>query len=972
MKRTTFYLFFLLLSFSYIQAQKNVSNEDIKSLIQTLKQDPRGPYFRIKWFCDDGTIRDPKDPCPERGGKSLGIQHATYRADVLALAEKRSVYFGQILSATAIDEFWNKKDQYSRLKQYQLGKYLESIDDGWILRKGQYYRGAVQIEDEKAWGNTFYKTILGNDDVLAESYYLIRQSLLDIPHNEDSNLAQEIRSQSKIIADNYTPFMDLRIKIHGNPDKSDIIRVENFYDEHKKKLPPSLMIEMNNLKQSLRAYYKPIDFTDLSSQLNAVNDSDLKTLLLDSFNTYQTPQEVSYMVKDIADLLCHIRTSITQVESPLDRLVFLDLSTELEIILMRESNSWQPREVDELLQKIYTLSLATAGTGLIELWEWETVDHQMTGLIDNNPMSIGQLERYNQFASRVVGWSAATVKATYNEVVDEYAGFEPIAVGFIDDRIRSSVALALGNTITTLSKFLNEEAGITNQVLDISDQSGLKGINPGYSKGVLHVVQTEKELERANKNDIYVFQKPPSDLKPVAGILSVSEGNLVSHVQLLARNLAIPNVTITDEIFQELKQYDGETVFLAVTDKGNVLMKLEKDMTNEEQVLFEEKQRNTEMVTVPINRINLNEKNVLSLREVKSSASGVTCGPKAANLGQLKQIFPNHVVEGIVIPFGIFRSHMDQLMPATQGSYWYFLTDTFRQAETMKNNGASEAEIQDFQLNKLAILREAILKMPLDIGFVVDFQAKFQKELGNYVGNVPVFLRSDTNMEDLEQFTGAGLNLTLFNVKDREQIMNGIKKVWASPYTERSFTWRQQYLTNPENVYPSILVIPSVDVDRSGVIITKNVQTGSNDGITVAFSRGAGGAVDGQAAETRIVYSANNQLINPSRQPYHNRLPTDGGTNKEYNDFSNPVLSKSHLEKITRMVGEVQEKMPQYTSNDYQGPWDIELGFKNDKLWLFQIRPFVENKNALYSTYLKSISPEIDLDKQILTTTQLN
>ncbi|HBT09029.1 MAG TPA: hypothetical protein DEB18_05655, partial [Leeuwenhoekiella sp.] len=59
---------------------------------------------------------------------------------------------------------------------------------------------------------------------------------------------------------------------------------------------------------------------------------------------------------------------------------------------------------------------------------------------------------------------------------------------------------------------------------------------------------------------------------------------------------------------------------------------------------------------------------------------------------------------------------------------------------------------------------------------------------------------------------------------------------------ERSFKWRQVYLSNPENVFPSILVIPSVDVDYSGVMITKGINEGTDEDLTVAFSRGAGGA----------------------------------------------------------------------------------------------------------------------------------
>ena len=52
--------------------------------------------------------------------------------------------------------------------------------------------------------------------------------------------------------------------------------------------------------------------------------------------------------------------------------------------------------------------------------------------------------------------------------------------------------------------------------------------------------------------------------------------------------------------------------------------------------------------------------------------------------------------------------------------------------------------------------------------------------------------------------------------------------------------------------------------------------------------------------------------------------------------------------------------------------YDVEFGFKNDKLWLFQIRPFVENKQAKSSEYLSSITPKIDSNKQINLKTKLN
>ena len=63
-KNTALVLFFitLFINSNAIQAQK-VSVDQIKKQIENYKIDARGPYHRIKWFCDDGSIHDPKNPC---------------------------------------------------------------------------------------------------------------------------------------------------------------------------------------------------------------------------------------------------------------------------------------------------------------------------------------------------------------------------------------------------------------------------------------------------------------------------------------------------------------------------------------------------------------------------------------------------------------------------------------------------------------------------------------------------------------------------------------------------------------------------------------------------------------------------------------------------------------------------------------------------------------------------------------------
>ena len=168
-------------------------------------------------------------------------------------------------------------------------------------------------------------------------------------------------------------------------------------------------------------------------------------------------------------------------------------------------------------------------------------------------------------------------------------------------------------------------------------------------------------------------------------------------------------------------------------------------------------------------------------------------------------------------------------------------------------------------------------------------------------------------------------------------------------------------MNNPENVYPSILIIPSVDVEYSGVMITKGINRGTEEDLTVAFSRGAGGAVDGQIAETRLVTAENDYMLAPAREPGYLRLPKTGGTTKNTTTFEDPILNDKNIAALREIANQARTRMPQETGNEYKGAWDIELGFENDMLWLFQIRPFVENKNAKSSEYLASITPKIDL-----------
>ena len=87
-------------------------------------------------------------------------------------------------------------------------------------------------------------------------------------------------------------------------------------------------------------------------------------------------------------------------------------------------------------------------------------------------------------------------------------------------------------------------------------------------------------------------RRPPTSI-PAAGILTQGEGNVLSHVQLLARALGIPNVVLGPErLRSSIAPHDGQQVFLIVTPGGRVIIKEAAAMTPQDRAVYDEYTRN--------------------------------------------------------------------------------------------------------------------------------------------------------------------------------------------------------------------------------------------------------------------------------------------------------------------------------------------------------------------------------------------
>jgi len=257
----------------------------------------------------------------------------------------------------------------------------------------------------------------------------------------------------------------------------------------------------------------------------------------------------------------------------------------------------------------------------------------------------------------------------------------------------------------------------------------------------------------------------------------------------------------------------------------------------------------------------------------------------------------------------------------------------------------------------LARLRAWTAEVPFPPGFETDVEWALREHFGP-AGRYGVFVRSDTNVEDLPGFTGAGLNLTVPNVVGTEAILKAIRDVWASPFTDRSFAWRQAHMTDPENVFPSVVVQQAFPSEKSGVLITVDVDTGSPRWLTIVTNEGVGGAVDGQPAETLLVNASTGvvRLLAPAATPWKRVLSPTGGIVQEPASGSEWVLQPGEVRQLVRLAREIPQKLATMRTEAGEPiPADVEFAFRNGRLALLQIRPFNESKRAQRSQFLAQL-----------------
>lgn len=180
-------------------------------------------------------------------------------------------------------------------------------------------------------------------------------------------------------------------------------------------------------------------------------------------------------------------------------------------------------------------------------------------------------------------------------------------------------------------------------------------------------------------------------------------------------------------------------------------------------------------------------------------------------------------------------------------------TDAYRDF-IHKNNLAEKIldKMRVVDIENLTQLREtsqSIQAMILAASFSIEFEAAVTKAFHDLKlkATQSVAVRSSATAEDLEDASFAGLQSSFLNVSGIDNILEAVKKVYASLFTERSISYRVYHHFDETQVAMSVGIQQMIrsDLAASGVMFTLDTESGFDQVVFINASYGLGEGIVG-------------------------------------------------------------------------------------------------------------------------------
>ncbi|MGI9393920.1 MAG: hypothetical protein ACR2OY_04680, partial [Boseongicola sp.] len=633
------------------------------------EQRRKGPFGKNTCVCTDGrsgTVLRPNGQILNICGEKT-LFCSAFKAEHGVSLEDQRVYVANIFSRDLYD--WDRFDDHDDLvRGYILERFVIGTLPDSKLAQVRQYSGLSGAEYEIGAQREFFERYLSRENYNDFRHYLLAYEL------QKRNFArggfgkmQEVRDMASRVQGLDPKFKPLRDATHNQVSASLIPLLAKYRDNN---AGPRTAKMIDTLIAEIRLLTS-LEIDALDADIAEIEDDALRSelaALAENAATAVSVQKLAFL----GQIMRTARKAVADGRvSPADRRRSVDLNVIAAAVMQSEGTrivGAGAMSIGDGLAIMRALVDGAYGVGLLSARESEAAASNIDAALVNSVQDRADLERSLDLSERVVEWAQNSAVLAFSEVWSQWIHLVPETVRLPDDILRGSPLLLYAELHQKVSDHVIGRGSERHELAGQTFTGGvLRALNPGLAIGPLLL---NPESGSYARSDLVALEATPEDLQPTAGIVTQGEGNVVSHVQLLARALGIPNAVTASGPFDAVEELAGKNVFYAVTPGGRVIVKDAEAMTALEADVYAEYTGNlkrsddgtlagggSSKLHIDKDRLDLNATTPVDLASLRQSDSGVLSGPKAAYLGELKYLFPENVADGIVLPFGVYFEH---------------------------------------------------------------------------------------------------------------------------------------------------------------------------------------------------------------------------------------------------------------------------------------------------------------------------
>jgi len=218
-----------------------------------------------------------------------------------------------------------------------------------------------------------------------------------------------------------------------------------------------------------------------------------------------------------------------------------------------------------------------------------------------------------------------------------------------------------------------------------------------------------------------------------------------------------------------------------------------------------------------------------------------------------------------------------------------------------------------------------------------DFAEMIRQWYGELGTDVSVAVRSSATAEDLPGMSFAGQLETYLNVHGGDDVIDAVRRCWASLWTGRAIGYRERQGIRSEDVSIAVVVQQLVLAEAAGVVFTVNPVTGARDELVINAAWGLGEAiVSGRVTPDTIIVQKQTGAIASqeiaSKEVMTVRLRE--GTREEavpVNKRKRATLEPAQAAELARLGVKIEQL--------YGQAMDIEWAMCDGQIFIVQARP---------------------------------